>query len=694
MLEFKDTCIELDSKEELNHIDLKLQDTGIVNIIGDKSKDNFIKALLGKGNIFSGDIFFNDKRIGRSRTKRNKFTREKIATLLPLTKLLDEKTVQDHSNLAISLLKEPNDIFLKDTLSKVELDQSYLSKDIESLSEVEKMKVSLMLVLLKKPSVLIVDGTIIDKEPKKDLYPLLRKISKEILVIYTSKEIEIELTADRIIKIEQGSLKEDVIKSESNIVIDRKPLKKRCHLSVKKLFKLFISPFKKVNSKLILASIFSLLASSLFNLIFTSNSADEAYACIDRAYKDEESSVILTSNSKDTGFFSGTDVIPSSSLTTRSLGDTLTLKQLSILDKYSTLIPLKKIYHIDGIKYMSSKPNNDETYYKVAYERNLISRLLLVDEKNKDALIKKDKRVTVENRLPIDDTEIAINSYQADVLLKFGLNDYGSDLQDDNNLVTYDFASIDEIIGKNILGKKIVGIFENTDDRAKFKKECESIKDTNSISKYRDSFTSYIALPKTLRDSLKDKDEAYAFKYDALFLLSGKKRKDKSLLSKLRETRCNIKGSAKGHIYSFDIKVESKSSDFLRDNSSNFFKENGVIAFFTILAIALEIAFVITYVSFISSYIKQNKDKALYLKNLGLSSGVVFLIDLLQSFLLTFILLLISMIPTGIILSMFNAPISVLLYKINGLSFLFTLLITVLVSFIAALFEVKKYKKI
>lgn len=99
----------------------------------------------------------------------------------------------------ISLLKKIDN--LDELLYKLKLDKSILNRKIDTLSKIEKKKITLLLALLENRSVLVLDEPSIGMsyEEKVNLSKIIKNIKKDKIVIISSKDTEFMLLLESII---------------------------------------------------------------------------------------------------------------------------------------------------------------------------------------------------------------------------------------------------------------------------------------------------------------------------------------------------------------------------------------------------------------------------------------------------------------------------------------------------------------
>lgn len=146
-------------------------------------------------------------------------------------------------------------------------------------------------------------------------------------------------------------------------------------------------------------------------------------------------------------------------------------EQQTKIEKYMAFMPVfepsKTYFDDDGYlgkdwTEWSSAESNPYNWYGYSLVKTLVELDPTTGEK--DAVLTPDRRLTKECRLPKDFTEIAITDYIADMFMRFGYCDKNGDKR------VYDINSPDDLIGKDLGGLTIVGVYE-TDNEKNWLKE-------------------------------------------------------------------------------------------------------------------------------------------------------------------------------------------------------------------------------
>ena len=220
MIEFKNVSKIYKTKKgvetkALNNINLKIGNKGMVFIVGKSGsgKSTMLNLLGGLDNITSGELFINNKDISKFKNKQyDAYRNTYIGFIFQEFNILEEYNVLENIELALRLQnkkssKEEIDNLLK-KLGLENLDQ----RKINELSGGQKQRVAIARALIKNPEIILADEPTgnLDQTSSKQIFDLLKEISKEKLVIVVSHDMESAKNyADRIIEISDGNITND-----------------------------------------------------------------------------------------------------------------------------------------------------------------------------------------------------------------------------------------------------------------------------------------------------------------------------------------------------------------------------------------------------------------------------------------------------------------------------------------------------
>lgn len=199
----------------LKDISIKLPEKGMVFILGKSGsgKSTLLNVLGGLDKYDSGDLIIDGKSTKNFKAKDfDAYRNTYIGFIFQDFNLLDKYNVYNNVKLAMDLQnKKASKIEISNVLKLVELD-GLEKRKINELSGGQKQRIAIARALIKNPSVILADEPTgnLDSYTGKQIFELLKKLSKEKLVVVVSHDDEsAEKYADRIIRIRDGEIIED-----------------------------------------------------------------------------------------------------------------------------------------------------------------------------------------------------------------------------------------------------------------------------------------------------------------------------------------------------------------------------------------------------------------------------------------------------------------------------------------------------
>lgn len=370
--------------------------------------------------------------------------------------------------------------------------------------------------------------------------------------------------------------------------------------------------FKKHKVTFILSLIFSALSLSCFSSYLVIKTGDYNREQLNLAYKNGDKTVLLTGQINKINHQFLMEWVPIKGFYYENSMSYLNDSQREALRIYGRLnlsFSLGSLYSNDDLKLYAEDVDKTNPYEYMAYNDSPINRFVLLDTKQdgerdheKNTLdrlsLTKDERVTLDNRLPENNKEIAISDYQADMFIKYGLIDKENQTDGKTN-------SIDELLGKKILGRTIVGILKSDEDKEKVKERCD--KDPNNTlikQEYHPLTSAYIANTKDalVDDYIANKDY---YPYESIYKLTGNKRSDLNFINSLKTTTIDS-SSHYWHLYKKEfVSIITKYYNPSFDRSRNY-KMNGLALFYLML---FTVIFFILDVLFLSIFMYKSKEE-------------------------------------------------------------------------------------
>lgn len=205
-----------ENTKALNNVSLKFGNKGLIFILGrsGSGKTTFLNIIGGLDKYDSGEIIFNDKSFNKFKSKDYDFFRNtNVGFVFQDFNLFEEYNVYQNIELAVNLQKSKIKKDRIDILLKNIGLESFGKRKINELSGGQKQRVAIARAIVKKPSIILADEPTgsLDFETGNQILELLKKISKEKLVIVVSHDIEAaKKYADRIIEMKDGTIINDI----------------------------------------------------------------------------------------------------------------------------------------------------------------------------------------------------------------------------------------------------------------------------------------------------------------------------------------------------------------------------------------------------------------------------------------------------------------------------------------------------
>ncbi|MFA6866518.1 MAG: ABC transporter ATP-binding protein [Clostridia bacterium] len=387
----------------LNNINLVLPNKGLIFLLGKSGsgKTTLLNMLGFLDRPTSGNVYYNENKIDYKNTNElNQLRNKEIGFIFQDYNLFDNSTVKDNLELSINLQNiEISNVDLEVALEKVDL-HGYENRKIKTLSGGEKQRIAIARALLKNSNVILADEPSgnLDSENEKKIFNILKKVSKEKLVLIVTHDNEIaNLYADRILRISDGKIIEDnkinTIAVENNILKETRKTKFKS-LPFKYSIKMALNNLFKVKLKLICSLLFLILTFIILNV----------NNCI--ALTDTVASFLNSGDESYKGF-------------------------LLNYDKESNLNDFENL--------------NDDAYYKKIYNHYVI-----IDKTD----MKNEKLSLVYGRLPENKNEFCIDEYCLNEIIENGF--------ENNNVIKHvsNFEEYKNIVENQDF--KIVGIIKMT----------------------------------------------------------------------------------------------------------------------------------------------------------------------------------------------------------------------------------------
>lgn len=200
--------------EALKGITLTLPERGMTFIVGKSGsgKSSLLNILGGLDAPTSGDMVVDGTSVKMFKAKEyDAYRNDYVGFVFQEYNLIDSLTVAENVELALNLHGEKDREAVERVLSRVEL-EGYGERKVSTLSGGQKQRVAIARALIKEPKLLIADEPTgaLDSETGAKLFLLLKELSKEILVVVVSHDLDFAREyGDRIIELSDGKIVND-----------------------------------------------------------------------------------------------------------------------------------------------------------------------------------------------------------------------------------------------------------------------------------------------------------------------------------------------------------------------------------------------------------------------------------------------------------------------------------------------------
>ena len=606
-------------QKALSNVNLELPDKGLVLICGKSGsgKTTLLNILGGLDFQTSGDVIVDGEKLEKKDldSYRNYYSSFVFQDL----NLIEELTVLENLEVSFDLTRRKYDKnLIIETLKKVNLPDTeismddFLSRHPKELSGGQKQRVSIARALLKNPSVLILDEptAALDEENSKHIGEMLKDISKDCLVIVSSHNLDVlSSLADRIIEIEDGDVISDktINKIEEN---NEKQFdsKRKGRLGFLNTMKLVFRSLWKKKVRLFVSLVLQIVTLFLFSIYYQCMTPVNE-GLLRALYSSGTKTAFLTT---DTGVFSP----EASKLYLNDVFRRHNVRKWDICDcGYSNFYNYCHDTNVDScFSYIAS----NEGAIKVDSNFPYLERY-------------SELKPETECRFPIHKDECAISDISAEIL--FHSTEYRLDSYDDFH--KNDLKSVDDLIGKEYQGKKIVGIFSATNHELDgFLKNHSLLKvdgQDQNLSERDKSFlngeflSGYVYVSKDCEEIIDSNISGYV---DFLYEIKGDIRDDMSLLEDIKkESLINnpnvvLKTSMSFKVKNKEVKIET------------------IVSYYGLEWMAYLLLFIISVFitwSLLYSAIKDLDHNLGILKSLGCSKMALLNIALILCFVISFI---------------------------------------------------------
>lgn len=206
----------------LKGINLTINETGLIIILGKSGsgKSTLLNILGGLDIHTSGELIIDNKSVNEfNGSDYDNYRNNYIGFIFQEFNLINEITINENVEIPLKLKAEVNrSSKIDEVLSLVGLN-NIGHKKCNELSGGQRQRVAIARALVKDPKIILADEPTgaLDSNTSKEIFELLRKVSKDKLVIVVTHNEDLAYSyADRIIKISDGAIVEDITRTKNS----------------------------------------------------------------------------------------------------------------------------------------------------------------------------------------------------------------------------------------------------------------------------------------------------------------------------------------------------------------------------------------------------------------------------------------------------------------------------------------------
>ena len=480
MIEFKNVSKIYKAKKgvetkALNNINLKIGNKGMIFITGKSGsgKSTMLNLIGGLDNITNGKLLINNQNISNFKNKQyDSYRNTYIGFIFQEFNILEEYNVYENINLALKLQnKKTQKEQIDNLLNKLGL-ENLGNRKINELSGGQKQRVAIARALIKDPQIILADEPTgnLDQASSKQIFDLLKDISKEKLVIVVSHDMEAAATyADRIIELKDGKIIHDTnpeieIKEEKfNLTKSKLPFSYVLKMALRGLTH---KPFKLIMTSILTAMALIFMGFTINSVIFNKETF------ITNTMKDNNKFIYTIDKTEYYGL-------------NESKIHPLTNQDINNIKKI-TKSPLNHAYSLYDNEQMLEFTYGNQNEKQIEYFNitPIIRDYVELEDNNLPGQI--------IGNLPNTDRELLIHKYLAEYIIKFGAIDSENKIYKPN--------SIKDLINEKHqikLGDNLITISGVIDDDNKLFKKYQNKKEFKNNNLYTNFEQTYASLSKT-----------------------------------------------------------------------------------------------------------------------------------------------------------------------------------------------------
>ncbi|MBR2968093.1 MAG: ABC transporter ATP-binding protein/permease [Clostridia bacterium] len=258
--------------EALKGVSFDLPDKGMVFILGKSGcgKSTLLNVLSGLDSFDSGDIIYKGKSL-KSLTKQelDSYRNTCCGFIFQEYNLIPELNVGENISLALDLQGEKDkESKISEALKRVDL-AGYENRKVTELSGGQKQRIAIARSIVKDPEIIFADepSGALDSETGASVFSLLKELSSEKLVIVVSHDRESAIKyGDRVIELSDGRVLSDTDKDYIEKESKKEQKAIRSKMPLRSALKIGCSNFKYHPIRLIATVFLAMIAFSFFGI--------------------------------------------------------------------------------------------------------------------------------------------------------------------------------------------------------------------------------------------------------------------------------------------------------------------------------------------------------------------------------------------------------------------------------------------
>lgn len=390
----------------LNDVTVSIPSKGLVFIVGTSGsgKSTLLNCIGGLDKIDSGSIIIDNIDITKlNEHDLDKFRNSCLGFVFQDYNIIEDYNVFENVNLSLELQGKKGPKLVSDTLNSLGL-EGLEKRHINELSGGQKQRVAIARALVKNPNLILADEPTgnLDSKSSKQIFEILKRISKDRTVLVVSHDMEMAKTyGEIIIEISDGNIVKET-KRKTKEENKKDIVLKQYHISRNNILKLTLGNIKAKMGKFIFTII--LLSFAFFFLEFAFN-----------AYLFKSSSLASDTMRKNNEFYFNigkeTCSFESGDIYCKDL--ILDEEDVSALER-ATKHKLNRVYTLrDGSEYLTFKTNTEENIN--AYYSASTPEFVSIDD---DTILN-----DLVGSKPSTKQEIVISQREAEFIVRYGILD-------------------------------------------------------------------------------------------------------------------------------------------------------------------------------------------------------------------------------------------------------------------------------